>query len=56
MTISDINAGTMPHEDHVPEVIDHKGLGEESLAPQETRIMDPWSCCRCSWPSPSAAR
>ncbi|WP_370207570.1 NCS1 family transporter [Pararhodobacter marinus] len=27
------------------ETVDHvgKGLGEESLAPQETRIMDPWS-------------
>lgn len=23
--------------------IDHKAIGEESLAPQETRIMDPWS-------------
>ncbi|BAQ67669.1 cytosine/purines uracil thiamine allantoin permease [Rhodovulum sulfidophilum] len=27
----------------VPHVIEEKGLGEESLAPQETRIMDPWS-------------
>lgn len=27
-----------------PEVqTDHKAIGEESLAPQETRIMDPWS-------------
>jgi nucleobase:cation symporter-1, NCS1 family len=24
-------------------VIEHKGVGEESLAPQTTRIMDPWS-------------
>ena len=23
--------------------IDEKGIGEESLAPQTTRIMDPWS-------------
>ena len=43
MTISDTNSGGTPHEDHVPKAIDHKGLGEESLAPQETRIMDPWS-------------
>ncbi|TCO74266.1 NCS1 family transporter [Rhodovulum euryhalinum] len=28
---------------HIPEIIDHKGLGEESLAPQETRIMGSWS-------------
>ncbi|MDD9725240.1 NCS1 family transporter [Roseovarius sp. SK2] len=43
MTISDTNEGVMPQEDHVPHAIDKKGLGEESLAPQETRIMDPWS-------------
>lgn len=28
---------------HAPDTVAHKGLGEESLAPQETRIMDPWS-------------
>lgn len=26
-----------------PDVIETKGIGEESLAPQKTRIMDPWS-------------
>ncbi len=31
-----------PPEDHVTH-IEHKAIGEESLAPQETRIMDPWS-------------
>ena len=25
------------------EPLDHKAVGEESLAPQTTRIMDPWS-------------
>ena len=25
------------------EIVDHKTVGEESLAPQTTRIMDPWS-------------
>lgn len=25
------------------EIVDHKTIGEESLAPQTTRIMDPWS-------------
>lgn len=25
------------------ETLDHKGVGQESLAPQTTRIMDPWS-------------
>ncbi|MCU9850447.1 NCS1 family transporter [Defluviimonas sp. WL0024] len=29
-------------DDHVTH-IEHKAIGEESLAPQETRIMDPWS-------------
>lgn len=43
MTISDTNRGVLPHDGHMPEVIEHKGLGEESLAPQKTRIMDPWS-------------
>ncbi|SIS64240.1 nucleobase:cation symporter-1, NCS1 family [Roseivivax lentus] len=43
MTVSDTNEGIMAHADHTPAVVDHKGLGEESLAPQETRIMDPWS-------------
>ncbi|NNU81736.1 transporter [Halovulum dunhuangense] len=28
---------------HAPETVLEKGLGEESLAPQETRIMDQWS-------------
>ena len=44
MTITD-TAGTPPEAGthHAPEIIDHKGIGEESLAPQETRIMDPWS-------------
>ncbi|SEI79636.1 nucleobase:cation symporter-1, NCS1 family [Cribrihabitans marinus] len=44
MTITD-TAGTSPEAGahHAPEIIDHKGIGEESLAPQETRIMDPWS-------------
>lgn len=32
----------MSHDDHVTH-IEHKAIGEESLAPQETRIMDPWS-------------
>ena len=25
------------------ETLEHKGIGEENLAPQQTRIMDPWS-------------
>ncbi len=35
----------MTTQDLVPDstAIDHKAIGEESLAPQETRIMDPWS-------------
>ncbi|SPH16702.1 putative allantoin permease [Defluviimonas aquaemixtae] len=32
----------VPPQDHVTH-IEHKAIGEESLAPQETRIMDPWS-------------
>lgn len=43
MTISDTDGAAMPHDTPMPEVIEHKGLGEESLAPQKTRIMDPWS-------------
>lgn len=35
MTTDNISHGESPH--------DHKAFGEESLAPQETRIMDPWS-------------
>ncbi|WP_244614831.1 NCS1 family transporter [Pukyongiella litopenaei] len=31
-----------PHRDHVRHIED-KAIGEESLAPQDTRIMDPWS-------------
>ena len=42
MTVTD-TAAAGGRVDHTPEVVDHKGLGEESLAPQETRIMDPWS-------------
>jgi NCS1 family nucleobase:cation symporter-1 len=37
MTQTDFTAGAVPVEDH------EKGVGEESLAPQQTRIMDPWS-------------
>ena len=29
--------------DHAPHALDDKRPGEESLAPQTTRIMDPWS-------------
>ncbi len=29
--------------EHTPEILETKAIGEESLAPQETRIMDPWS-------------
>jgi NCS1 family nucleobase:cation symporter-1 len=35
-----IGARTAPVE---VAVLEHKGIGEESLAPQEARIMDPWS-------------
>ncbi|WP_428650140.1 NCS1 family transporter [Roseibium sp.] len=39
-TLTDMAA--IPHDDHVTH-IEEKAIGEESLAPQETRIMDPWS-------------
>ena len=44
MTATETAATTTlaPPEDHVIH-IEHKAIGEESLAPQETRIMDPWS-------------
>jgi len=43
MTLTQTAAATPDGASHVPEIIDHKGVGEESLAPQETRIMGSWS-------------
>jgi len=43
MTVTPTAAAMPDGPSHVPEIIDHKGLGEESLAPQETRIMGSWS-------------
>ena len=43
MTISDTNRGVLPHDGQMPEVIEHKGLGEESLAyviPRMTRSFE----------------
>ncbi len=41
-TQATVDPGQMMPDDHVTH-IEHKAIGEESLAPQETRIMDPWS-------------
>ncbi|SIO44069.1 nucleobase:cation symporter-1, NCS1 family [Rhodovulum sp. ES.010] len=43
MTLTQTAAAAPDGASHVPEIIDRKGLGEESLAPQETRIMGSWS-------------